>query len=209
MTDDLVDGVVQRQIFEARRDSVSNKKRRSLLPVKYELQGCTNGCSVNPRNLPPELARLIHEWYEEGRNNPEIQKLAERAANVHLSTGALHRHRTNHMVKVWEADARLVDADKPSKDDEKKSHISILETMIQRGADNLPTGRISPELLLKAMDMHFKMTQGSAIDATLNAIKSAMSGSMDDDGIPVPELDENPDALESEEEQQQTEAVSE
>jgi hypothetical protein len=167
---------------------------KRLKPSKFEVHGCTLGCSLNPHNLPGEMGKLVHEWYEDAKNDDEIHDLAMRAAQINLSVGAIHRHRRNHMVKVFSADERAMGAGEEEVEAEPMTHVAILELMIQSGARHIPVGRISPELLIKSIDMHHRLTQGSAVDSTLAAIKAAMTGSnmeapslidTDDDAIPV------------------------
>lgn len=203
------DSPIEGSSIEDYRTRAATNNRKRLLPAKYELQRCSMGCSLNPHKLPGELGKLVHEWFEEARNDDEIHELALRAAQINLSTGAISRHRRNHLVKVWEQDIKVFSPEDEVESD-KQSHVGILELMIQRGAQNLPTGRISPDLLLKAMDMHYKLTQGSAMDNTLQAIAKAMSGTQDEE-MPMADDYVNPDDEEvelSEDEQQQVIAVS-
>lgn len=200
--------------YRLQEQTARSKKR--LKPGRFSVERCTLGCSINPRNMPGELGKLVHEWYESAYNDDEIHEMALRASadKVNLSIGALHRHRKNHLVRVFDGDERAFDSkgDDDEPEEKKLTHIQILELIIQRGANSLPVGRISPELTLKAMDMHFKMTQGSAIDSTLQAIAAAMSGSQDEDGVPLPTNEfgtEDDDALMTDEEQEASEVIDE
>jgi len=127
-------------------------------PVKYAINGCTGLCSLNRQNLAPTAFESIHSWYEEGANNEEIvARAAKLVPPVKIGTTTAWRHRHNHL--------QVVTGELPEAVPEgpRKSNLQILEQLIARGATqlDLTSTRVSPEQLLKAMELHQRMTQGS------------------------------------------------
>jgi hypothetical protein len=150
---------------------------------------CRRSCTLNQINLPGDLAGAVHSMYEAGANREAIRTyLAERKVTV--SDGAIGRHKGNHL------DPAVEDGTTPG---EKKSHLAILEQIIQKGGSTLDVSstRISPEMLMKAIEMHHKLTEGSVWEDFLSAI-GAMGDAMAAEGGP-----ETPDAVQSADEQEQ------
>lgn len=154
--------------------------------------GCTRTCSLNEVNLAG-YGGDVHQLYEDGGNRETIQAfLMERG--VRVSTGAIGRHKQKHLDPMVVAPRG---SDEPDRPREKKSHIQILEEIISAGGAQLDTKgvRISPEMTMKAIEMHHKLTEGSVWEDFLSAI-----GAMAEDAPAPPE---NPDASQSEDEQAQ------
>lgn len=151
---------------------------------------CRVSCTLNAINLPGELAPAVHTLYEEGGNREKIRLfLAEH--NVKVSDGAIGRHKSNHLEPLVESAAG---------DGKKKSHLQILEEIISAGGEQIGVKgiRISPEMTMKAIEMHHKLTEGSVWEDFLSAI-----GAMGDEAAAGVE---NPDAVQSGEEQEQGES---
>ena len=157
--------------------------------MRYVVNGnCSRTCSLNAINLAG-FHTQVHELFESGANRAKIRAwLVEH--DVVVSDGAIGRHKSNHLEPGVEG---------LNKTGEKKSHLQILEQIIQRGGNNLDltTTRISPEMLMKAIEMHHKLTEGSVWEDFLSAI-GAMGDEMTSDGGP-----ETPDAVQSDDEQGQ------
>lgn len=147
----------------------ANNNARKLQPRRYQVnERCSRRCSVGEFMLGPELFEKIHSLYEMGYNDEEISHASDEL-NHHLSYGALGRHRGKHLVPVSAKDVALEAPDKVD-------HIEVLERIIAMGAQRLNPAKIGPETVLKAMDMHFRQTQGKAQDEMMSAIAAAMSG---------------------------------
>lgn len=136
------------------------------------LDACSKQCSLNAHNLGPQLAELVHSWFEAGCNNATISQRSDQVGH-HLSEGAIGRHRANHLEPLDEFEDPTAGNDpKPPVDD-----IELLNEIIRRGAESLrfKTARVTTEQLLKALDMKYKLTQGSVWEKTLEALGAAMS----------------------------------
>lgn len=152
---------------------------------------CRTSCTLNEINLPGQLASGVHELYEDGANREKIRLyLAE--GGVRVSDGAIGRHKSNHLIPLVERG--------PTARAKKRTHLEILEEIIESGGDQLSTKgvRISPEMTMKAIEMHHKLTEGSVWEDFLTAI-GAMADDAVSEGGP-----ENPDAVESGDEQAQS-----
>lgn len=151
-----------------------------LKPQKYYRKAeCTSACSIGPGRLGDERASMVHGWFEAGMNNTAIMAAALQVdPDFRMSNGALGRHRASHLGVVTGANAK-----QPDNKLEKVNHLDLLEQMISRGAQNMamPGARVSPEMALRAMEMHYKLTQGSAMDNFLTAVTQVMSGADESD----------------------------
>lgn len=155
-----------------------------LQPARFAITSrCTRLCSFNAANLPAGAGQVIHSWYEEGLNDRAI---VARAAEIgiKLSTTPAWRHRTKHLEKV---EGTIPTAPDPGKAAPKLSDLEILEKLIARGAEtiSLSSTKVSAEMLMKALELKHKMTQGSVFDQLLGSLAED-----DPDDLPVeaPEL---------------------
>lgn len=159
---------------------------RRLKPTSYVVNGdCSPKCSVNVANLGPEKAQIVHGWYEAGINDFKMEELA-RAAGFKLSHGALGRHRRLHITdkNQIEADESLADLD----------DIEALDLILKRGQTQIHNWKLTPSEYFKAMEMKYRLTQGSTMDAMYAAMAAAGSDEEeDDDG---PEEESGPQGLE-------------
>ena len=129
---------------------------------------CNRNCSLNEINLP--IAAQVHAWYEEQRTHSWIAAEAKKAG-FPLSSTAVGRHRQKHVELVVKEVVTPLD---------KVDHLDVLQKIISQGAKNVGTWRIGPSDTLKAMDMYYKLTQGSAFAALFDALSAAASGNADE-----------------------------
>ena len=162
-------------------------------PATYRVSdACTRACTLNEYNLPPGSYPEIHAMYESGMAEEPMSAKIEETWNHHLSYGAIKRHRLKHLERTTTGFAPSPNAPQPVRG-KKVSDLDLLDLMISKGADILesPNVKISPEQLLRAMELRLKLTQGSVFQDFFDAI-GAVAG-------------ENPDAVTGEEEQTQGE----
>lgn len=136
------------------------------------------------------MAETIHSWFEAGLTNGAIVEKAG-VAGIKLSNGAVGRHAAKHLVPADQVEDPTTLAE-PA---EKLSDLDILERMIQRGAQSLhlATFRVTPEQMLKALDMKYRLTQGSPFEKFLEAAYEAMADDEAEDP-PAEAETEAPDA---------------
>lgn len=143
-----------------------------LQPRAFRVEGCTKVCSLSPEQTTPDAARLFLKWFCEGANN---QLISEKALIIgfKLSNGSVGRHRANHLVPIIHDPTIADPIEGPPLSD-----VEILEAFIQKGAASLrlTTGRIGPEMTLKAMELKYKLTQGNAFQGFLDAVNNAFMG---------------------------------
>ncbi len=150
---------------------VTNK----LKPRKfYRNERCSNQCTLGAGRLPGDMVNIVHGWFEEGLNNDAIMAKA-RMVGVIVSNGATGRHRSNHLVPIEDASPDPTDLKL-----QKTNHIEFLEQLVSRGATSVHLARVTPDLALKAIDMIYRLTAGSAMTDMLEAVTAAM-GSEDDE----------------------------
>jgi hypothetical protein len=161
---------------------------------RFLLANCRRDCSLNPINLPGIAADVVHSMYEAGDNREAIRQYLL-TQGVSVSDGAIGNHKRKHLEPIVAATG--VGFAKPGAPPKKKTHLEILEQIIQSGGETLDikSTRISPEMLMKAIEMHHKLTEGSVWEDFLGAI-----GAMGDEMTGGPE---NPAAVESAGEQAQ------
>lgn len=166
----------------------------TMKPRKFQIDKCQKGCTLNEARYPARVAALLHSWFEAGYNNYDIiAKLG--ILGYKVSHGACARHRKNHLIVVDELD----DITETSETDTARlSDLDVLERIIKGGARQLAQhgAKISPEMTMRAMELKYKLTQGSVLGDFMSAIAAAMDG---DEPGPV----ENPEALAAADEQQQ------
>lgn len=149
----------------------------SMPPRKYRInERCNRSCSLNLAKHPPRIASLIHSWYEDGWNNFNIRAKAA-MLDTTISDGAIARHRRNHL-EVVDVDEADIPEEVSKTDGEKLSDVQILDRIVAQGARNLSSKavKVSPEMLMRAMELKYKLTQGSVMEDTFAAIGKAMSG---------------------------------
>lgn len=136
---------------------------------------CTRQCSMNPSNL--SYFDELHLWFEAKR--PLEWMVAESATKDRkLSLGALSRHR-KHLEDDDSADIDEVG-------DGQVDHLKVLQKIIAVGAKRAHTWRIGPTETLKAMDMYYRLTQGSAMQDLFSALSAAAANEDSDEQIEDP-----------------------
>lgn len=161
---------------------------------------CTRACSLSEWALPGNAFGIVHTWFEQGHNNKVIHERSV-AAGFPLSEGAIGRHRGRHLVpkdQMHSVGELIKQAD--GEPEEQLSDLEILERLIQTGSKSLADKkvRVSPEMLMKAMELKYKLTQGNVFQGFLDAVNEAMAAEPEE-GAP-----ESPDAVADPDEQAQT-----
>lgn len=164
-------------VFDAGKPAWNRRK-----PARYAISDkCSRLCTLNPSRLPGPLQTTFHSWFEQALTDYEIGVRSDQVGH-HVSFGAISRHRRNHLILIETvADIESSDPLRPA-DPGSVDHVSVLERIIAHGSRNIETGKITTELVLKAMDMHWRITAGRQLDATMQAIEDAMSGAGRDVG---------------------------
>jgi hypothetical protein len=147
-----------------------------LRPRKWDLLGtCTAKCSINEANIGEERAKLVHGWFEEGLNDKTIAKNAF-TSGFTVSHGAVGRHRQNHMEPKGEI--------REGRTGKQWSDLEIIDNMIQAGGDRADQFKMTPSETMKAMELKYKLTAGSAFEGMLDALNRA---AMEEDDLePAP-----------------------
>lgn len=166
-----------------------NDLKPTMMARHLRVEGCKAACTLNATRYPPRVGDAIHKWYEDGFNNYAIIAKAS-LLDVNISHGAVARHRANHLVVYDPADEAPIP--EGESEGEAISDIDALSRLISEGSRNFGRKgiKISPELWLRAMELKYKLTQGSVMADTFDAIGREMDG-------------ETPDAAESTDEQAQ------
>jgi hypothetical protein len=107
---------------------------------------------------------MVHGWFEQGLNDKNIAKNAS-AAGFPLSHGAVGRHRGNHLEPKGEIT--------PAGPQKAKTDLEIIEAMIQAGGERAEDFKMTPSETMKAMELKYKLTQGSAFEGMLDALNRA------------------------------------
>jgi len=141
-----------------------------LRPAKWvRLASCSKQCSLNPEQMGDKYAQIVHGWYEQGLGDGAIGKnLFELGLSVSESTIA--RHRSKHMMKQGEL------TDQPLAEGEEGPELSDLEALdaiLRQGSKQIGKWRVTPSDFFKAMDMKYKLTQGSVFQGMLEALAAA------------------------------------
>jgi len=193
-----------------------NDRFRRLRTRKYRILGCKRSCTLNEINLPGTSAVQVHHWLEEGLNNFEVSERLFAAYDHKVSPSAVARHFRNHLVPedqfavvssgARSASHRPVDKSElpvgpPDPEAKKVTDLDLLDALIQKGAETvgMPQVRVSAEQMLRAIELRYKLTAGSAFQDFFTAIGASMEDSMAG-------AEEAPEALASEEEQEQGES---
>lgn len=141
-----------------------------LKPAKWMVVDCSEKCWAHPSKLGSHTEE-IHAMFEAGDGDDAIV-LAVRALELNTSAGAVSRHRKNHLQPWAEPEAEPQDV-------EDMSDLDILRSIIKRGARFIPTWKLGPRETMQALDMYYKLTQGSAMADLFASIAAAAN--KDDD----------------------------
>jgi len=145
-----------------------------LRPAEFVVVDCGPGCTLNPRKSP--IADALHEAYCAGMNDMEISALSDKLGN-HVSAGAVGRHRAAHLTRRDQAGVVMMGAAVDGAVD----HVKVLELMIARGARVAHTWRLGPGDTLKAIEMHYRLTEGKSDNALIDALAAASAGAVEVD----------------------------
>lgn len=144
--------------------------------MKYQIVDCSRKCSLNPERLPAGVGELIHRWFEEGANRDAIMSRAMELG-VKLSSGAVGRHKSNHLRVARDDNSPLPPEDgQPGR---RYTELETIDAIIQRGAQGmqLSSAKVTTEQLLSAIALKHKLTEGSVFDALFEML----SGDDDED----------------------------
>lgn len=139
---------------------------------------CTRSCSFYPENLP--FAEETLKWYNEGKSVNWMMAESERLGRK-LSGGGISRHR-RHLA---EQDDTLI----PAGNDGNVDHLQVLQQMIAAGAKRAHTWRIGPAETLKAMQMYYQLTQGSAMQSLFERLTAVAATGNLEEGEEIDEFD--------------------
>jgi hypothetical protein len=132
---------------------------------------CSLRCTSSEQMLG-ELFPVVHGLYEQGHTDIELVTDAKEL-HLKLSYGAVARHRRNHLARPDGFDDGSDDGEGSL---DSVDNVWALEQVIARGTKAaLTSGRISPDLLVRAIDLHEKLTHGKKMDSTLTAISDAIN----------------------------------
>jgi len=150
-----------------------------LRPRKWDLlKSCKPTCSLNVENVGEKHSKIIHGWYEQGLNDHKIGAAAFEMG-VELSAGAIGRHKKNHMRPHTEI------TETPPVQGDPIGDLDALELILQAGASQIAGWKITPSDWFKALDAKYKLTQGSAFQATLDQLAIAEDAVDEDDEEPI------------------------
>jgi len=119
-----------------------------------------------------ERAKMVHEWYEMGLNDWKIEENAKNSG-FHLGHGVIGRHRKLHLT-----DKLALDADEGMAE---LDDLEALDAIIKRGQTQIKNWKLTPSEYFKAMEMKYKISSGSSMDAMYAAMASAGADSEDDE----------------------------
>ena len=152
---------------------------KRLKPTKYVVNGdCSSKCSLNVVNLGEKTADIVHGWFEGGLNDFKIEDNL-REMDITRSHGSIGRHRRNHLTE-----ASQIDEDEGLSD---LDDIEALDMIIKRGQTQIPKWKLTPSEYFKAMEMKYRLTQGSTMDAMYAAMAAAGSDGDEDEDAPETE----------------------
>jgi len=144
---------------------------KRLTPKQFVVSGdCTPQCSLSKEALGPEAHEVVHDLFQAGWNDHKIEDRV-RALNIPLSHGSIGRHRKNHLI---EADSIVENPELAALDD-----VQALEEILKQGQKHIHSWKVTPSEYFKAMELKYRLTQGSTNDAMFAAL--AMAGSEEDE----------------------------
>ena len=144
-----------------------------LKPRKFRIgPECKRTCTLNPANLPGGMPELLHQWYEEGANDPLMSERSDQFGH-HLSQGAIANHRRKHI----HLESQFIDITQSGSGEQKAfTDLEVLELMISKGASGLDirSVKITPEMTIRAIELKYKLTQGNVFEGFIEAMGQAM-----------------------------------
>ena len=163
----------------------------------YRIIKCPRLCSINDYNLPAGLGGLIHAWIEEATPDAMIEARSEEHGHK-VSERAVRNHRLKHLVpenKIMKDTVIGTRPDVGDGTDQSFSDLDVIEQIIKAGGKQLMArqAQVSPEMTMRAIELKYKMTQGSMMDDFFRAMGMVM-----DDATAAEALTENPEATDGE-----------
>lgn len=132
---------------------------------------CTRSCSLHHDNISFSSEAL--EWYNEGKPlafmTAESEKLGRK-----LSPAALSRHR-QHLDEVDEDDLLNESSDGHV------DHLEVLQKIITAGAKRSKSWRVGPAETMKAMELYYRLTEGSAMESLFAKLTAVAAGESAED----------------------------
>jgi len=165
------------------------RETRARRTGKWEWTGkCTATCKMNPAQLESKDA-FVTKLFQEGETDRSMSKLL-RDMDYSVSPTAIARHRTNHLYKADYHDRlpRNAEADQPSADPsspqveekiETVDNIEALRKIISVGMRKASSGKITPELVVKAIELEERLTRGTKTSALLEALTASAGDEQD------------------------------
>jgi hypothetical protein len=149
--------------------ALSRRKARKYVVTEK----CRPNCTLGERLLPGDAFHRMHALFEAGSTYKQIQAGAAELG-LKISTGAIARH-SKHLVPEDQMHT-LEELEETGGEGPALSDIDILERLIQAGSKNLADKkvRVSPEMLMKAMELKYKLTQGNVFQGFMDAVNAAM-----------------------------------
>jgi len=142
-----------------------------MLPIEGQViqyvvsDRCSRQCSFHPDNLKFS-AETLH-WYEQKRSMAWMITESERLGRK-LSQASISRHRS-HLDEAVDESAAL---DETGNVD----HLKVLQMMIAAGARRAHTWRVGPKETMDAMNLYYKLTQGSAMESLFERLTAVAAG---------------------------------
>lgn len=132
---------------------------------------------------------MILEWYGSALNDKKME-IRARDAGMDITYGSFGRHRRLHLT---EADSIEMDESLAELDD-----VEALDEILKQGQKNIRNWKVTPSEYFKAMELKYKLTQGSTMDAMYAAMAKAGSDEGEEDSA----SEDRPDDLEEDSEGQ-------
>jgi len=126
---------------------------------------------------------MILEWYGSALNDKKME-IRAREAGMNITYGSFGRHRRLHLT---EADSIEMDESLAELGD-----VEALDEILKQGQKNIRNWRVTPSEYFKAMELKYKLTQGSTMDAMYAAMAKAGSDEGDEDS----EREDRPEDME-------------
>ena len=172
------------------RERLANAAKARRIGHWEETGKCTVKCRLNPVNLG-NLADFARKMFEDGEaDRPLAQRLTDQGYVI--SSSAVGRHRKVHLYKKEWHDADMAQRQNPARPDQPSTqvdtndlepveNIAALRKIIAVGMQRINTGKITPELVVKAIDLEERLTRGTKTNALMDAISSAFADDEEDE----------------------------
>jgi hypothetical protein len=149
---------------------------------------CPQLCSYHPEKIGAENANVLKVIRENGAGAPTLARRAEELLGHPVSIASVNRHLKHYRELV-------PDEPDPAADGPRPTDLAILDSIIHSGFRNSKHWRPTIKDTIDAMKLKIAMTGQSAFEDMLRAMESGLDladGELD--------MEENPDAVASEDE---------